>query len=116
MASGARLSRRAIELILVAVAVVGAGFALTSPIPQDPGYHLFADSRTLAGIPNAWNVLSNLPFLLVGLLGLVYVGRYRLTDGIRLRLLPPRAPQRIAGLRSTPDDHRICRPVRARNR
>jgi len=77
MASEARLSRRAIELILVALAVIGAGFALTPPIPQDPGYHLFADSRTIAGIPNAWNVLSNIPFLLVGLLGLLYVGRHR---------------------------------------
>jgi hypothetical protein len=40
------------------------------PIPQDAAYHLMADQRTLLGIPNCLNVLSNLPFALVGALGL----------------------------------------------
>lgn len=39
------------------------------PIAQDPAYHNFADGRTLLGISNALDVLSNLPFLLVGLAG-----------------------------------------------
>lgn len=39
-------------------------------IPQDPAYHLFADTRPLAGIANFGDVLSNLPFLLVGLYGM----------------------------------------------
>ena len=47
-----------------------AGVALFEPIPQDPAYHDFADRRSIAGIPNALDVLSNLPFLLVGLYGL----------------------------------------------
>jgi len=42
---------------------------LSSPIAQDPAYHLFADYRTLLGVPNFWNVLSNLPFIIVGALG-----------------------------------------------
>ncbi len=42
---------------------------LQAPIPQDPAYHQFADQRTLFGIPHGLNVLSNLPFLLVGLWG-----------------------------------------------
>lgn len=37
---------------------------------QWPSYHDFADGRSLFGLPNALDVLSNLPFLLVGLLGL----------------------------------------------
>lgn len=41
-------------------------------IPQDPVYHLFADSRTLIGIPNFWNVASNLPFLLIGAAGICF--------------------------------------------
>ncbi len=50
--------------------------AFMHPIPQDPAYHDFADTRTLFGIPNFWNVVSNLPFILVGLPGLVLlVGR-----------------------------------------
>ena len=42
------------------------------PIPQALSYHRFADTRTLLGVPNFWNVLSNLPFLLVGIAGLVW--------------------------------------------
>ena len=37
---------------------------------QDRTYHGLADRRTLLGIPNAMDVLSNLPFLVVGVLGL----------------------------------------------
>ena len=44
-------------------------------IPQDPSYHQFADTRTLLGIKNFWNVLSNLPFLLIGGYGL-WRGRF----------------------------------------
>ena len=39
------------------------------PIPQDPNYHHFADVKTILGIPNFWNVLSNVAFGLVGLFG-----------------------------------------------
>lgn len=39
-------------------------------IQQDQLYHAFADHRTLLGIPNFWNVVSNLPFAMVGLMGL----------------------------------------------
>ena len=41
------------------------------PVPQDLAYHDFADQRTLYGIPNFWNVVSNLPFVIAGLLGLL---------------------------------------------
>lgn len=43
---------------------------LLAPIPQDPAYHLFADARRFLGLPNFWDVMSNLPFLLAGLYGL----------------------------------------------
>ena len=42
---------------------------------QDLAYHRFVDSRNFFGIPNALNVLSNLPFLLVGLAGLRFCWR-----------------------------------------
>jgi hypothetical protein len=46
-------------------------FVLFVPaIAQDETYHSFADQRTLLGIPNFWNVVSNLPFAVVGILGL----------------------------------------------
>jgi hypothetical protein len=47
-----------------------AGLLLLPPIPQDQSYHHFADQRTLLGIPNFWNVVSNLPFIAVGAAGL----------------------------------------------
>ena len=36
------------------------------PLLQDQTYHQFADQRELFGIPNFWNVISNLPFVAVG--------------------------------------------------
>ena len=47
-----------------------AALPLLPPIPQDQDYHHFADTRTLLGIPNVWNVISNLPFIAVGAVGL----------------------------------------------
>jgi hypothetical protein len=47
-----------------------AGLLLLPAIPQDQNYHQFADQRTIFGIPNFWNVVSNLPFLVVGAAGL----------------------------------------------
>jgi len=40
-------------------------------VPQDLSYHQFADQRTVFGVPNFWNVASSLPFLLVGIAGLL---------------------------------------------
>lgn len=53
-----------------AAAVLVAMFWLVSPIRQSAAYNVFCDTRALLGIPNVLNVLSNLPFLLVGLAGL----------------------------------------------
>jgi hypothetical protein len=43
------------------------------PIPQSLSYHNFADDRTLLGVPNGLNVLSNVPFVVIGLWGLWFV-------------------------------------------
>lgn len=40
------------------------------PLSQDPAYHNFADQNSLWGIGNFNNVVSNLPFLVIGLWGL----------------------------------------------
>lgn len=61
-------------LVLAGVAAVAVAF-LFDPVPQDPAYHGFADTRTLLGIPNFWNVATNLPFLAVGALGLLQQSR-----------------------------------------
>jgi hypothetical protein len=55
-----------VSLLALAILLMLFGPALH----QAPSYHEFADQRTWAGIPCAANVLSNLAFLLVALLGL----------------------------------------------
>lgn len=57
----------AIALTFIVLVIL---FVLIPPIAQDPGYHQFADQRTLWGVAHFWNVLSNLPFVLVGVWGL----------------------------------------------
>ena len=58
-------------LILVGLTVLSlVVLALLPPIPQNQGYHSFADQRAFLGIPNFWNVVSNLPFVFVGAVGL----------------------------------------------
>ncbi len=57
--------------LIAFVAVLGmVGVGMLEPIAQDVEYHLFKDRRVVLGIPNFWNVVSNLPFLLVGIMGL----------------------------------------------
>jgi hypothetical protein len=69
-------------LLLGLTLLVAAFFYWVPPLPQDPTYHQFADQRTLLGIPHFWNVISNLPFLVIGLLGLRRVWRGRLPGGL----------------------------------
>jgi len=38
-------------------------------VAQDQSYHDFADQRVILSIPNFWDVASNLPFAIVGALG-----------------------------------------------
>ncbi|MDG2284623.1 MAG: alkaline phytoceramidase [Alphaproteobacteria bacterium] len=51
-----------------ALLIVVAAFA--PAIPQDPAFHLFADIRLLCGVPRFGDVMSNIPFTVVGLWGL----------------------------------------------
>jgi hypothetical protein len=57
-------------LPLCAIVAALAFLLFVPPITQSPDYHAFADERTIYGIPNFWNVVSNFPFAVVGLLGL----------------------------------------------
>jgi hypothetical protein len=61
---------RRIGALLAATAAAVAGVCFLPPIPQDPAYHRFSDTRAVGLVPNGWPVLSNLPFVLVGLWGL----------------------------------------------
>lgn len=59
--------------VLFIISFIGIGsLFFIGPIPQDICYHNFSDNRTLFGIPNFWDVVSNIPFILIGILGMLY--------------------------------------------
>jgi Ceramidase len=57
--------------IISIVAVVAIIFV--KPILQSQEYHSFADQSTFFWIPNFWNVISNLPFVIIGSIGILKV-------------------------------------------
>jgi hypothetical protein len=62
----------AVLLFLLAAAVAAASLMLPR-IRQPQTYHLFADRRSLLGVPNFCDVVSNVPFALVGICGLLWL-------------------------------------------
>jgi len=66
------LSWRSWLPIIISAGVIAAAF-FVDPIAQDPAYHLFVDQRAALSIPNFQNVMSNLPFAVVGLGGLFLI-------------------------------------------
>jgi hypothetical protein len=75
----AAFEARVLGFLGLGIVTLGLIFCLP-PIPQDPRYHAFADHRTMLGVPNFLNVASNLPFVVVGVLGLWLLLRY---DAVR---------------------------------
>jgi hypothetical protein len=71
----AAFETRVLGFLGLAVVALGIIFCLP-PIPQDQSYHAFADDRTMLGVPNLLNVASNLPFVVVGALGLLLLLRH----------------------------------------
>jgi hypothetical protein len=62
-------------VITLALCLLLFGLLTQAPIAQFADYHDLADQRRLLGIPHFWNVASNLPFLIVGVMGLVLLRR-----------------------------------------
>jgi hypothetical protein len=63
-------------LVLAGLGLAAVALVLfLPPLSQDPKYHDFADQRTALGVPHFLNVVSNLPFLIIGSLGLWIVLR-----------------------------------------
>ncbi len=73
-----------ITLLVCAVAVM----IFVPAIPQSETYHNFADKRTIFCINNCWDVLSNIPFILVGIAGLVFTIKKILQNDEKLTYLP----------------------------
>jgi hypothetical protein len=71
-----RSDRIRLAVVLVAALVLTVATFLLPRIRQDPAYHAFADTRTIGGIANFWNVVSNAGFVSVGLVGLLWAFRH----------------------------------------
>jgi hypothetical protein len=59
-----------IKFVLSLIVIATITMFLQNPIPQSAQYSHFVDQRMFFGIANFYNVISNLPFLLVGFYGL----------------------------------------------
>ena len=69
--------------IIVAIIVISIiGVFNMDPIAQDPAYHKFADQRSIINIPNFFDVISNLAFVIVGFMGMRLIGKGRATGGL----------------------------------
>jgi len=62
-------------LLVVTIAIFVVDFMLPR-IPQPQSYHAFADQRSFLGIPHFADVVSNAPFAIFGLWGLIFLLRY----------------------------------------
>jgi len=62
-------------LLIVTIAILVVDFMLPR-IPQPQSYHAFADQRSFLGIPHFADVVSNAPFAVFGLWGLIFLLRY----------------------------------------
>lgn len=60
--------------LLLGITLIGMStLFFIKPIAQNPNYHLFADQRTILSVEHFWNVLSNIPFFVFGLLGMFFI-------------------------------------------
>lgn len=72
------MKRRWRELILIGLIVLSLALLMfLEPIKQDLSYHDFADRRTFFGIPNFFDVMTNLLFAVAGVMGLAWVHTHK---------------------------------------
>jgi hypothetical protein len=64
---------RVAVFLFVSIVAIGSYWWYAGPTPQIQSYYDFADQRPMLGMPHALNVLSNLPFIVVGVLGIAFL-------------------------------------------
>ena len=74
-----------LRLVATVTGVLCTIIFVQAPIAQDPSYHQFADERDILGLPNGLNVLTNLLFVLTGVMGLMKVARWSRQSRVFLR-------------------------------
>jgi len=79
-----QLSMTRLEAALLLSVAAAALLACLGPAaPQYVNYHAFADQRAAWGLPHGMDVLSNLPFAVGGIWGLVTLYRQGFVPGVR---------------------------------
>jgi|SRR5215469_5353234 len=63
-------------LLIVTIAILVVDVMMLPRIPQPQSYHAFADQRSFLGVPHFADVVSNAPFAIFGLWGLIFLLRY----------------------------------------
>jgi hypothetical protein len=79
--SGTSAARRQAWLFAgIALALAAILRALVGPLPQDPAYHAFADTRAWGPIPHAGDVLTNAAILAAGIAGIALWRRVHISS------------------------------------
>ena len=68
-----------IFLLLMSLILIGLVAIFVIPVSQDPEYHNFEDKRKYYGIMNFWNVVTNIPFIIIGITGFFKIHKRRLS-------------------------------------
>ena len=68
-----------IFLLLLSLILTTLVFILVPHVSQDLKYHNFVDQRSLTGVPHFWNVVTNIPFLVIGIIGFFKIQKQELT-------------------------------------
>ena len=68
-----------ILLLLLSSVIIALVIMLVPPVSQDPAYHNFADQRYISGIPHFWNVVTNIPFIFLGITGFFKIQKQELS-------------------------------------
>jgi len=67
-----------IILLLLSSLITALVIILVPHVSQDPAYHNFADQRYISGIPHFWNVVTNIPFIFLGITGFFKIQKQEL--------------------------------------
>src|ERR1700752_741705 len=73
MSNGVSPRSRVAAFLCISIVVIPGYWWCAGPTPQAQSYYDFADQRPMWGIPHVQNVLSNLPFIVVGALGIGFL-------------------------------------------
>ncbi len=65
-----------IFFVIIFALIIALFFITTDPIPQPKNYNIFSDQRNFFGINNFFNIISSLPFLVIGVVG-IYLDKTR---------------------------------------